>query len=102
MVFYNENESEKIAIVECACGTHGIKVMRVLGDNEIYISPYTDNFYSKQHSFLKNIWLKIKRIGQIIAGKEYELEEIVLTDKDITEFDKALHEIRKVDENESK
>ncbi len=102
MVFYNENENEKIAIVECACGTHGIKVTRILGDNEIYISPYTDNFYSKQHSFFGNLWFKVKRIAQIIAGKEYRLEEIVLTNDDVVEFDKALHEIRKVDENESK
>ncbi len=102
MIFYNENKSEKVAIVECSCGTHGIKIMRVLGDNDIYISPYTDNFYSKQHSILGNLWFKIKRIGQIITGKEYQMEEIVLTNEDMIEFDKALHEIRKVDGNESK
>ncbi len=102
MVFYNENKDEKTAIVECSCGTHGIKVMRVLGDNDIYISPYTDNFYSKQHSILGNLWFKIKRIGQIILGKEYRLEEIVLTNNDVDEFERALQEIRKVDRNESK
>ncbi len=103
MVFYNEDGDSKTNIVECSCGCHGIKVMRIVGDDSVYISPYTDNFYSKQiQGFFKNILHKTKVIWKIICGKEYELEELVITLKETDELINALQEIRKVDENESK
>lgn len=103
MIFYNENEDSKTSVVECDCGCHGIKVMRVIGDDSIYISPYTDNFYSKQNNgFFRNILHKVKMIWKIICGKEYQLEELVITLKENNELINALQKIGKVDRDESK
>lgn len=103
MVFYNENETCKESIVKCDCGCHGIEIMRIVGDDNIYISPYTDNFYSKQNKGLfKTIVNRIKNAWKMICGKEYQLEELVVNLEETDELINALQKIRKVDENESK
>ena len=51
MILYNEKDGEKVLFIRCSCGTHGIQLMKYNykddPSEEIYLSVYTDMFYSK-------------------------------------------------------
>lgn len=66
MILYREKDKEKVAYIRCDCMAHGIEIEEIdFGDleipNDICISLYTDNFYSKQYGFLKNGKIKLSR-----------------------------------------
>lgn len=100
MVFYNEDKDEKKIFVECSCRTHGFEVSRFKDDDTVYLSLYTSNFYFKQDKFFARLWKKVKNIFSIIRGKEYRLDETVLTLEEVDGFIKALEKMKVVDENE--
>ncbi|MGN1312212.1 MAG: hypothetical protein ACI4U4_04300 [Bacilli bacterium] len=55
MILYKEDNEQKVAYIRCDCMIHGIEISKIKNcndqyDNEICLSMYTDNFYSKQIS----------------------------------------------------
>lgn len=82
MVFIKDNS----IIIECDCNTHSIKLVK--GDeNEYYLNEYVHTFYSKQDkTFFNKLKFKLKYIWYILRGKDYLLEEVCLTHKDMTEI----------------
>lgn len=93
MVNYTDNKMT----IECDCGTHLVRVEK-LDKNEYYVSIFEDTFYSKQN---KGIWKKIKYkakyIWHILVGKEYRLEQLCLTDKDMEELTRSIILLRSLD-----
>lgn len=80
-------------LVECICGCGLLKInkIEVYSDEELerlklgksnkyeYSLQYlTDTFSSKQHGLIYTIKHRIKLIWNIVRGKEYLLEEILL------------------------
>lgn len=100
MIFYKEENKEKVAYIRCDCMTHGIEIEKIVFEdseipNDICISLYTDNFYSKQYNFFKRWKDKIVKIFYIILGKNYKIEDnIVLSENDLEELIKVLNNFK--------
>lgn len=100
MILYKEKNNEKVAYIKCDCNTHGIEIEKIdFKDpdipNDIYISLYTNNFYSKQYGFFKKIKDKIIKIFYIILGKDYKIDDnIILSEKDLEELIEVLNKIK--------
>ena len=96
MILYREKDKEKVAYIRCDCMAHGIEIDKIDFEdseipNDICISLYTDNFYSKQYGFFRKWKDKIVKIFYILLGKGYKIEDdIVLSENDLEEFIKAL------------
>lgn len=94
MVFFKKgkiNNSVKCkTLVECECGTHLVQFFTFDDEDEVYIDFYTDNFSSKQHPIRNKLKTKFKMIWQALRGKEYTVEEIVITKDDAKELISAL------------
>jgi predicted N-acyltransferase len=90
MIFYKDN----IAYIRCECQVHGIEISNI-GDEEINISLYTDNFYSKQNSFFKKWKDKLTKIYYILIGKSYRIDnDIILSINDLDELIEVLNKIK--------
>lgn len=89
------NSTEREVIVECDCGTHSFHIKSFDDDEEYYFEIWASNFYTKQKENLcKRFVHRVKLIWYAIIGKEYLLEDIVLTDDDIINLVKNLEELK--------
>ena len=100
MILYNEKDGEKVLFIRCSCGTHGIQLMKYDYKNdpseEIYLSIYTDMFYSKQDTFFQRLKQKIKKIWCIVRNKDYLVDyEVCLRPDDIKDIVKGLESLSK-------
>ena len=87
--------TKKEIIVQCACNTHMFRISSFSDDKIYYINIWSANFYNKQKQPLHlRIWHRLKLIWFAISGKEYRLEDFVLTKEDMDAFIIALQEIR--------
>ncbi len=91
---YNTQRNE--ILVNCSCGTHMFKIASFADDEEIYFELWSENFYNKQKSPLySRIWNRLKLIWFAISGKEYRLEDFILTKSDVDNLINALQNIQK-------
>lgn len=100
MILYREKDKEKIAYIRCDCMAHGIEIDKIDFEdleipNDICISLYTDNFYSKQYGFFRKWKDKIVKIFYILLGKGYKIEDdIVLSENDLEELIEVLNKFK--------
>ncbi len=101
MIFYNDKDREKVAYIRCECMTHGIEISKMDFSNDIAITMYTDNFYSKQYNFFKRWKDKIIKVFQVLRGKSYRIDDdIILSETDLGELIEVLTKIKEEkDEN---
>ena len=86
--------NEDNIVVECSCGTHSFKITSYSNDEDVYISIWSNNVYSKQNPpFLVKLWKRLKSIWFAICGKEYLLEDFVLSKDDTERLDYAIKRI---------
>lgn len=98
MIFSKEREAfhtvERQVIVECVCGTHLFKVASFDDEPEVYFEIWSSNFCNKQkENIFKRLLHRIKLIWFAILGKEYLLEDIILSSEDINELIASLQKI---------
>lgn len=75
--------------VECECQEHILRISK-MDFGEYAISVLTDNFSAKQDKkFFAKLKYKLKYIWYILIGREYVLDEIIITEKDYDEFMRA-------------
>lgn len=99
MIFKNKqenmNSTEREVIVECDCGTHSFHIKSFDDDKEYYFEIWGSNFYTKQkENLFKRFIHRLQLIWYAIIGKEYLLEDIILTDDDIINLVKNLEELK--------
>ena len=98
MIFYNDEEigssKNQEIIIDCECGEHLLKIITYNNDPEVYLSIYYDLFSSKQdNTFFRRFCRKIKTIWLIIIGKDYRLDDIILTKEDANKLADVLSKI---------
>ena len=98
MIFKNSKNINKInnkeILVECECITHLLKISSFDDSDEIYMEIWASNFYSKQKDKIyKRIFNRLKLIWYAIIGKEYLLEDFIISSDDAKELIKALNEV---------
>ena len=94
--------SEQI-LVECECGIETMKVTKYKEQEteleEYYIEFLQSHFYSKQEKRLGyKLKYKLKYIWYILTGKEYLLEQIVLSKYNVEQLIQALQELKDLNE----
>lgn len=104
-----EREIKEIK-TECVCGCMTLKIQKDenFSDKEVrelelnkedqynYIFEFLESkFYSKQRSILSTIGHRLKFAWYILIGKEYLLEDMIFTEKQIKELINDLQEIIK-------
>ena len=94
----NQNVGDVIQdeiIVQCACNTHSFHIVTFDDDPEYYFELWTQAFYEdKNMSLFNRIKKRLKIIWFAITGKEYQLTEFCLTDKDIDNLIQGLQEVK--------
>ena len=81
-------------IIECDCATHFLKIDSFDDDNDVYIEIWTSNFISKQKNRIyKRIFDRLKLIWYAIIGKEYLLEDFIISSDEAKQVSEALNEI---------
>lgn len=97
MIFYNENNDEKVIKIECSCGCgNEIRIQKNIYANDkadYYLSLDVMQFYAKQQGVMKTIRHRIKTAFNFLRGKEYKLTDIVLEEEDIKEIKKCFDKI---------
>lgn len=97
MVFYNENETEKMVIDTCNCGCGSVfHITRTTDDpEEYYISLHSSNWYSESTSAWDKFKTKMKRLWCVLRNKEYLYMDVCLTPQEFKEFTQKLEELQK-------
>lgn len=105
-----KEREEKITNIktECSCGCCILKIeeIEVYTDDEIQILQLPkskkydyslqiliNTFYSKQRGILRTIKERIKLIWYILLGKDYLLNDIILSKDQADEFNKSLQNL---------
>lgn len=103
----NEEKVNNIK-TECSCGCCTLKIEEIENytDDEIQILQLPkskkydyslqiliNTFYSKQRGIIKIIKDRIKLIWYILLGKDYLLNDIILTKEQAEEFNKSLQRL---------
>jgi hypothetical protein len=79
-----------LLVAECDCGCGIIRFTDYKDDGDFLIEYYISNFYGKQDGVFKTIWNRIKFAYYVLTGREYDLYDVLLTDKKAQEFKKNL------------
>lgn len=100
MIYGKKDEIEEVVIADCMCGcgeaiqiTHLKLSDELIGDDEYYLSLKTDKFYAQQTSIFKLIFHRIKLAILMLLGKEYRLNNIILTKEQFEEFKQKINKM---------
>ena len=93
MIFYNQKDEMNVIIVDCDCGCNDMIKITAFDDesNEYYISIISSNFTNQQKGIFKRIGHRIKLAWLMLIGKEYKLNELILTKSDMEELNNRIN-----------
>lgn len=89
-------------LVDCDCKREIVRIIKYKDEysEEYYIEVCEPHFYSKQDKgFWQKIKFKIKYIWYILIGREYVIEQIVLSKDHIEQLIEALKLLKDYKEN---
>jgi hypothetical protein len=70
---------DEILLLECDCTGEVIRFTQDKDDKDLWLSYFIDVFYSKQYSFFRVMWNRVKLAWLILAGREFTLFDVILS-----------------------
>lgn len=84
--------NEFVAFCNCGCG-NGVVLKFDNEDNELSVQLVSDNHYTMQNKGNMSLKEKMKRIWDIITGKEYCYFDILIDKNELHDFKKFVEKL---------